>query len=203
MEPGEYLDKELLCFCFQILMMSLHKSASCRGTILDCNPRIVLGSAAFFVKEKKRFGLMSRRQVHGLDPIKLLEKIVRDRIRESLYWKEQCFALTAESLLDRAVALEYVGGMFGGNQSASPFVCLLLKLLELQPEEEIILSFIHQKDFKYLRVLAAFYYRMTAASKRIYLSLEPLVQDYQKIRVRIGGSLNFFVLLNFIFIFCS
>lgn len=134
---------------------------------------------------------MSRRQaVHGLDPVNLLEKILRDRIRESIYWKEQCFALTAESLIDRAVALEYVGGLFGGNQRASPFVCLLLKLLELQPEDMIIQSFLVQKEYKYLRLLAAFYWRMTASSKHVYLALEPLLQDYRKIRVRIGGNFH-------------
>lgn len=35
------------------------------------------------------------RNVHGTNPQYLIEKIIRSRIYDSKYWKEQCFALTA------------------------------------------------------------------------------------------------------------
>lgn len=45
----------------------------------------------------------------------LIEKILRMKIYSSMYWKEHCFALTAESLVDKAVDLKYVGGTYGGQ----------------------------------------------------------------------------------------
>ena len=34
-------------------------------------------------------------------------------------------------------------------------MCLLLKLLQIQPENEVIIEYIKQEDFKYLRALGA------------------------------------------------
>ncbi len=45
----------------------------------------------------------------------LIEKILRMKIYSSMYWKEHCFALTAESLVDKAVDLKFVGGTYGGQ----------------------------------------------------------------------------------------
>ena len=63
----------------------------------------------------------------------LVHKILRDRIYNSTYWKRDCFALTAETVVDRAVELDYIGGTYGGNGKPTPFLCLILKLLQLQP----------------------------------------------------------------------
>jgi len=51
-------------------------------------------------------------------------------------------------LVDRAVELKYVGGMYGGNLKPTPFICLVLKMLQLQPEKEIIVEFITNEDYK-------------------------------------------------------
>ncbi len=48
----------------------------------------------------------------------LVEKILRMKIYNTMYWKEHCFALTAESLVDKAVELHFVGGTYGGQVSA-------------------------------------------------------------------------------------
>jgi len=45
----------------------------------------------------------------------LVEQIVRSRIYDCQYWKEHCFGLTAESLLDKAVDLRAIGGTFGAD----------------------------------------------------------------------------------------
>ena len=37
--------------------------------------------------------------IHGTNPQFLVEKIVRTRIYASLYWKEDCFALTAATVI--------------------------------------------------------------------------------------------------------
>ena len=82
-----------------------------------------------------------------------MEYIVRQKIYDSVYWKQHCFGLSAERLVDKAVELKYVGGMYGEPQKASEFVALILKMLQIQPDKEIIVEFIKNDDFKYLRLL--------------------------------------------------
>lgn len=89
--------------------------------------------------------------VHGVNPQHLIEKIMRNRIYASVYWKEQCFGLTSETLVDKAIELAYFGGTFGGNQQPTPFLCLLLKMLQLQPEIEVVREFIQNEEYKYVR----------------------------------------------------
>ena len=45
--------------------------------------------------------------VKGTNPQYLVEKIIRSRIYDSKYWKENCFALTAELMVDKAMELRY------------------------------------------------------------------------------------------------
>ncbi|KAI9595664.1 PRP38 family-domain-containing protein [Syncephalis fuscata] len=121
--------------------------------------------------------------VHGTNPQFLVEKIIRSRIYDSLYWKEHCFALTAETIIDKAVDLEYIGGQYA-NTRPTEFLCLTLKLLQIQPEKDIILEYLNNEDFKYLTALAAFYLRLVGNSVEIYQHLEPLLADYRKLRRR-------------------
>lgn len=86
--------------------------------------------------------------VHGTNPQFLIEKIMRNRIYASLYWKEHCFGLTAETVVDKAVDLKSYGGVYGGNKKATPFMCIILKMLQIQPEKEIIIEFIKNEDYK-------------------------------------------------------
>ena len=53
--------------------------------------------------------------IHGTDAQNLIEKITREKIYNTLYWKEQCFALDAVSLIDKAVELKYIGGTYTGT----------------------------------------------------------------------------------------
>lgn len=85
----------------------------------------------------------------------LVEYIVRCKIYDCQYWKEHCFGLTAESLIDKAVDLRSCGGTFGGARKPCEFMCLTLKLLQLQPEKDIIIEYIKNDDFKYVRILGA------------------------------------------------
>ncbi|KAI9832156.1 MAG: hypothetical protein M1819_004507 [Sarea resinae] len=121
--------------------------------------------------------------VRGQNPALLMEKPVRDRITESYYWKEQCFALNAATLCDRAVEVTFIGGTYG-QQKPTPFLCLAFKLLQLHPDREIVLEYLHNEDFKYLRALAAFYVRLTFDPPDVYKTLEPLLADYSKIKRR-------------------
>uniref|UniRef100_A0A915EPQ3 Pre-mRNA-splicing factor 38 n=1 Tax=Ditylenchus dipsaci TaxID=166011 RepID=A0A915EPQ3_9BILA len=119
----------------------------------------------------------------GTNPQYLVEKIIRTRIYDSIFWKEQCFGLSAETIVDRGVELRYIGGVYAGNIKPTPFLCLSLKLLQLQPEKDIIIEFIRQEDFKYLRALGAMYIRLTFNSVEIYKYLEPLYNDFRKLRL--------------------
>lgn len=122
--------------------------------------------------------------VHGTNPQYLIEKIIRSRIYESKYWKEHCTLLNSALVLEKAVDdVKYVGGVYGGNIKPTPFLCLALKLLQIQPQRDIIYLFIEQSDFKYLRALGAFYLRLVGKPVEVHLKLEPLLRDYRKLRV--------------------
>jgi pre-mRNA-splicing factor 38A len=78
--------------------------------------------------------------------------------------------------------LKYIGGVYGGNIKPSPFLCLILKMLQIQPEKDIIVEFISQPDFKYVRALGALYMRLVGSSLDCYKYLEPLYLDYRKLK---------------------
>jgi len=42
--------------------------------------------------------------IHGTNPQFLVEKIIRLRIYDSRYWKEDCFALTAATVINKVRA---------------------------------------------------------------------------------------------------
>jgi pre-mRNA-splicing factor 38A len=89
-------------------------------------------------------------------------------------------------LIDRAIELTSFGGEYG-NQKPTEFLCLTLKLLQLQPNKDIVMEFIKNEDYKYLRALGAFYLRLVGTSLEIYQTLEPLLNDYRKLRKRTNG----------------
>lgn len=141
----------------------------------------------------------------------LVEYIVRQKVYQTVYWKESCFALTAESLIDKAVELKAAGGTYGGQRKPTNFMCLILKMLQIQPDKEIIVEYIKNEDFKYVRLLGeqywddlcshaktcifefkahtctmhpagAFYMRLVGRPLEVYQYLEPLYNDYRKVR---------------------
>ncbi|KAE8738704.1 hypothetical protein FOCC_FOCC015800 [Frankliniella occidentalis] len=122
------------------------------------------------------------KSVRGTNPQYIVEKIIRSRIYDSKYWKEECFALTAELMVDKAMELRFIGGVFGGNIKPTPFLCLILKMLQIQPEKDIIVEFIKNEEFKYVRALGATYMRLVGTSIDCYKYLEPLLNDGRKLR---------------------
>ena len=107
---------------------------------------------------------------------------MRLRIYESVYWKQHCFGLTSAALVEKAAALDYYGGVKSYTNSPTPFLCLLLKLLQLLPELGIVKLLISNQEFKYMRLLGAYYLRLTGTPVQIYSILEPLYSDYRKVR---------------------
>ena len=124
------------------------------------------------------------RTVHGKDPQNLIEYITRQKIYDSLYWKEECFGLSASDVATKAVELKTIGGSYGANNKPTRFLCLTLKLLQIQPEEGIVEEFLMNEDFKYVRALGAFYLRLTGRPAEIYEQIEPMYNDFRKLRFR-------------------
>lgn len=127
--------------------------------------------------------------IRGSNPLTLLDPTLRDRIIESYYWKESCFGLSCSTILDRAVQLTCIGGTYGGgaSQKPTPFLCLVLKLLQLMPEQDILDEYLTNggDEFKYLRALALVYVRLTSEdSKTVYEVLERYLDDKRKLRRR-------------------
>jgi pre-mRNA-splicing factor 38A len=54
----------------------------------------------------------------------------------------------AASIIDKSIELRTIGGVYGGNQKPTDFLCLLLKLLQIQPEKEILLEYLQADEFK-------------------------------------------------------
>jgi hypothetical protein len=54
----------------------------------------------------------------------------------------------AASIIDKAIELHTIGGVYG-NQRPTEFLCLLLKLLQIQPEKEILIEYLQAEEFKY------------------------------------------------------
>merc|ERR1712224_1003187 len=122
--------------------------------------------------------------IHGTDPQNLIGYIVRKKVYDSPYWKESCHGLSAETIVDNVELLDHIGGTYGGLQKPTEFICLVLKMLQIQPGTDVVREYIKCEKNKYLRVLGAFYLRLTGKSAEIYRYLEPLYTDYAKIRVR-------------------
>ncbi len=80
----------------------------------------------------------SAHAVHGTNPQFLVPKIVREKVWQMTFWKERCFGVTAASLVDLAMELRDFGGVYSGTNKATDFLCLVLKMLQIQPEKEIV-----------------------------------------------------------------
>jgi pre-mRNA-splicing factor 38A len=50
-------------------------------------------------------------------------------------------------LIDRAIELKAIGGVTD-RQTPTPFMCLTLKLLQLQPDKEILLEYLLAEEYK-------------------------------------------------------
>jgi len=125
------------------------------------------------------------RSIHGTNPQNLIEYITRQRIYDSQYWKAECFGLTALDVTEKAaIQLQAIGGSYGGNSKPTRFLCLILKMLQIQPDESIVDELVSNEDFKYARALGAFYLRLTGRPPEIYQKLEPLYHDYQQMKLR-------------------
>ncbi|KND87804.1 Pre-mRNA-splicing factor 38A [Tolypocladium ophioglossoides CBS 100239] len=145
---------------------------------------IVRADARRFLDER---GSTAALAPNGLNPATIMEKAVKDRIVDSYFYKEQCFALNEADIVDRVVEhVSFIGGTHGAAQKPSPFLCLAFKLLELSPSDAILREYMAYggEAFKYLRALACFYVRLTRQAKDVYETLEPYLEDRRRLRRR-------------------
>jgi len=112
------------------------------------------------------------------------DQMTRHRIFQSTYWKEQLFAITTDGIVDKAMELKYVGGTYGPVQKPTRFLCLLLKLMHIQPEKDVIMAFVRNSNYKYVTVLGLTYWRIVGPPKDIYRVLEDYYGDFRRVRVR-------------------
>ena len=113
--------------------------------------------------------------------ISSVELILRNRVFNSYYWKEKCFGLTSETIIDKILELKYIGGMNHSSNQPTDFICLFIKMLQLNPSEEIVDEYLSDPDLKYLRALTALFIRFAYPPAKIYTKLEKLYCDYKKL----------------------
>ncbi|KAF4122848.1 pre-mRNA-splicing factor 38A [Geosmithia morbida] len=145
---------------------------------------VIQADARRFLDERGSGGPLAP---NGLNPATIMEKAVKERIVDSYFYKEQCFAVNEADIVDRVVEhVRFIGGTHGASQKPSPFLCLAFKLLELAPSDAILTAYLSHggEHFKYLRALACFYIRLTRQARDVYLTLEPFLEDRRKLRKR-------------------
>ncbi|RLV85711.1 Pre-mRNA-splicing factor 38A [Meyerozyma sp. JA9] len=125
---------------------------------------------------------------HVLNGAKLVEHIVRHRIHDSLFYKQHLYLTNEQTLLPVIVEnVTFIGGT-DANGRPSPFICCLLRLLEIEPEERILAMYETQlgyNRFKYLTCLVMIYYRLTKSGADTYRHLEPYYKDYRMVRMQL------------------
>ena len=92
--------------------------------------------------------------------MQLFDKVTRNRIFNSIYWKDECFALDAESLIDKAIKIKYVGGLYSGAKKPTKFLCLVFKMLQMNLPKEIVLEYLKAREYKYLTAMSLMYLRL-------------------------------------------
>ena len=123
---------------------------------------------------KQKYKLLMRQKGDGNPPINpqpLVKRVNPSPIKrikpaylpKYFTWSKQaylksnsCIVFLAELLVDKAMDLKFIGGTYGGNIKPCPFLCLVLKMLQIQPEKDIIVEFIKNEDYKYVQ-LSYFY----------------------------------------------
>ncbi len=126
----------------------------------------------------------------------LIPPSLREKVVKSLSWLQKCATMNLVSVVDAAISLDCVGGVYSDFKTPTMYLCLLYRLLELAPSLDLAASMWSQDYHKYLRVLALHYLRLIATRPEIYVAMqsasinaqqtiaEIMHEDYRKLRVR-------------------
>lgn len=114
----------------------------------------------------------------------LVEPIVRHRVQDSLFYKQYLHLTNEQTILNVIVDhVQFVGGTDSNNRP-SPFLCCLVRLLEIEPSSDIVELYLTQNgfnEFKYLTALSLVYCRMVRGSKFFEL-YDRYIVDFRKLR---------------------
>lgn len=129
---------------------------------------------------------MDKRTV--LNKAHLVEPIVRHNIQDSLFYKQHLY-LTNELTIVPVIVnqVNYIGGTNSSGRP-SPFLCCLLRMLELEPDSAIVSLYLRQNgynEFKYLTALTLLYCRMVAPPKTVFTMFDEYIGDYRRLRFRL------------------
>ena len=124
---------------------------------------------------------------HVANKAGLVEPIVRHRVQDSLFYKQYLHLTNEQTLLPVIVEhVHYVGGTDASTRP-SPFLCCLVRMLEIEPDLEIIQIYLRQnghREFKYLTALTVLYCRMVMSASEFYAVHDEFIRDYRKLRFR-------------------
>lgn len=122
--------------------------------------------------------------IHGMDPQNLIEKVIRERIYQSSFWNQDCDTLEFEDTRKIIQSLNYVGGIYS-NTKPTPFLCCILKLLQIQPSNDKLVHLLTVIENKYEIITYLFYLRLAMDNvKSIENLLKKYLDDFRKIRIR-------------------
>ncbi|EAZ63783.2 hypothetical protein PICST_52656 [Scheffersomyces stipitis CBS 6054] len=122
----------------------------------------------------------------------LIEPIVRHRIQDSLFYKQHLHLTNEASILPVIIdQVHYLAGMDSSGRP-SPFICCLLRLLELEPSMEIVQTCLDQlgyNEFKYLTALMLIYIRLVGSSDLVYTTFDKYLSDFRKLRTKLKSPI--------------
>ncbi|EGW35257.1 uncharacterized protein SPAPADRAFT_130731 [Spathaspora passalidarum NRRL Y-27907] len=142
------------------------------------------------VHHKKQATYQDKRNV--LNKAYLIEPIIRHRIQDSIFYKQHLYLTNEATILP--IIVEHVKYVSGTDSSGrpSPFICCLLRMLELEPSKDMIDTYLTQlgfNEFKYLTALALIYVRLVYSSDVVYKTFDPYFQDARKLRVKLKSPI--------------
>ncbi|KAK6460406.1 PRP38 family-domain-containing protein, partial [Scheffersomyces coipomensis] len=118
----------------------------------------------------------------------LIEPIIRHRIQDSIFYKQYLYLTNEATILPIIIDhVKFIGGTDSIGKSCQ-FLSCLFRLLELDPSQEIIDSYLTQlgfNEFKYLTALILIYIRITYNSSLVYSTFDKFGQDFRKLRIKL------------------
>lgn len=113
----------------------------------------------------------------------LVETIIRNRIKDSIFYKQHLYLTNEQTILPVIIThVKFINGLDSNNRP-SPFICCLLRLLEINPSNDIINLYLNHTEFKYLICLTLLLIRLTKKSVQVYSILDNYWTNYSKLRV--------------------
>ncbi|OWK63731.1 Pre-mRNA-splicing factor 38A [Lonchura striata] len=98
-----------------------------------------------------------------------LEEIICSYIHKPKHWREE------SSGAGQGHGAQVHGGVYGGSiKPIKPILCLMLKVLQVQPEKGITVEFLKNEDFKYVQMLGEVSMRLAGTAIDGCRFLEPL-----------------------------